>query len=141
MKTKKREDRETIKEAERYGQIRYLPSLMVDGYLAIMLECTNQRQYCDSQIEAAEWILEQHKINNEKISYDGKTPPHYYVGKYYGIHAEKVVQDFDLSYNVGTAVTYLLRAGKKPDNPMLQDLKKALHHLNMEIEHLEKTTA
>ena len=74
-----------------------------------------------------------------KVNYDGKTTPSYYIGKFYGTTAERIVQDFELGYNVGTAVVYLLRAGKKPDNPIVQDLKKALHHLSMEIEHLEKT--
>lgn len=77
-------------------------------------------------------------MGEKEFKYDGKTPPSYYIGKYYKYHAEKVIQDFELNYNCGTAITYLLRAGKKPDNPKIQDLRKALHHLSMEIEHLEK---
>jgi len=69
----------------------------------------------------------------EKI--DPRIPP-YYIGKRYGYLAGRVISDFDLSYNVGTAVTYLLRAGKKPRNTAEKDIRKALHHLEMELEHL-----
>ena len=31
--------------------------------------------------------------------------PNYYIGNTYGYEARKVVEDWDLSYNVGTAVT------------------------------------
>ena len=36
--------------------------------------------------------------------------PDYYVGKVFGYEARRVVEDFDLSYNMATAVSYLLRA-------------------------------
>ena len=32
--------------------------------------------------------------------------PSYYIGRRYKIEARKVIEDFDLSYNVGTACTY-----------------------------------
>mgnify|MGYP003660912437 CR=1 FL=1 len=50
--------------------------------------------------------------------------------------ARKVVEDFELSYNVGTAVSYLLRAGKKEGNPAEQDIQKAINHLHFEIDKL-----
>jgi hypothetical protein len=46
-------------------------------------------------------------INEEDI-------PSYYKGKN-GYMAKDVVSNFDLSYNIGTAVTYLLRCGKKKE--------------------------
>ena len=52
--------------------------------------------------------------------------PSYYQGLFKGIEAHDVIDDFLLTYNVGTAVTYLLRAGKKPNNPKAQDIKKAI---------------
>lgn len=60
----------------------------------------------------------------------------YYKGKYKGIEAMDVVLDFsEDNYNIGTALTYLMRAGKKPGNPMTQDLHKAIVHLQREIQH------
>ena len=65
--------------------------------------------------------------------------PNYYIGKTYGIEARKVIEDFQAdNYNLGTAITYLLRAGKKEGNPMLQDIKKAINHLHFEIDRLHK---
>lgn len=66
-----------------------------------------------------------------------KELPKYYKGAYQGIHAYHVINDYDLTYNIGTAVTYLLRAGKKPNNPAEQDIKKAIDHLNFELERLQ----
>jgi len=81
---------------------------------------------------------EQEKKKQPTTTYDGKTTPPYYIGKYKKITAADVVADFELSYNCGSSVVYLLRAGKKPDNAYIQDLKKAVHHLNMEIEQHER---
>ena len=69
--------------------------------------------------------------------------PNYYQGKRYKYEASKVVSDFDLSYNVGTAVTYLLRAGKKvyvnnsEKESLKADLLKARDHINFELLELE----
>jgi len=68
--------------------------------------------------------------------------PNYYIGSTYGYEARKVVEDFSLSYNTGTAVSYLLRAGKKEEEGMSnidkhkEDIKKAINHLNFEIDKL-----
>ena len=60
--------------------------------------------------------------------------PNYYTGLFKSIEAHEVIDDFLLSYNLGTAVTYLLRAGKKPQNSAQQDIKKAIDHLKFELE-------
>jgi hypothetical protein len=79
------------------------------------------------------------------ISYIGKRTltlqtmsktPKYYIGKYRQIEALEVVLDFqEDNYNLGTAITYILRAGKKPNNPITQDIQKAIAHLQKELEH------
>ena len=61
--------------------------------------------------------------------------PYYYVGNN-GYEARKVVSGFDLSYNIGTAVTYLLRAEKKHSKPN-ECIKKAIAHLEFELEKIE----
>ncbi len=64
------------------------------------------------------------------------TPP-YYHGKYKGIEAFDVCMDFARdSYNIGVAIAYLLRAGKKPNNPMVNDLLKAIDHIEKELEYI-----
>ena len=72
------------------------------------------------------------------IDYKETTEPSYYSGTKYGYSARKIVEDFDLSYNVGTAVSYLLRAGKKEGNPAEQDIQKAINHLHFELDKLFK---
>ena len=67
-----------------------------------------------------------------------KDTPNYYKGIFKGIKAHDVIDDFLLTYNVGTAVTYLLRAGKKADNPKAQDIQKAIDHLEFELELIKK---
>ena len=75
-------------------------------------------------------------INEEDI-------PSYYKGKN-GYMAKDVVSNFDLSYNVGTATTYLLRCGKKKEEGMtdnekhIEDIQKAINHLQFEIERLKE---
>jgi len=62
--------------------------------------------------------------------------PDYYQGKYKNIEAMDVVLDFsEDNYNIGTALTYLMRAGKKPNNPITQDIEKAIVHLQRELKH------
>ena len=62
--------------------------------------------------------------------------PKYYLGKYKGIEAMDVVLDFqEDNYNIGVAIAYLLRAGKKPFNPIEDDIQKAIVHLQRELRH------
>tara|TARA_R100001015_G_scaffold14488_1_gene6622 strand:- start:450 stop:701 length:252 start_codon:yes stop_codon:yes gene_type:complete len=63
--------------------------------------------------------------------------PHYYIGKKYKIEARKVIEDFQAdSYNIGTAITYLLRCGNKEGNPAEQDIRKAINHLYFELDRI-----
>lgn len=66
-----------------------------------------------------------------------KLTPSYYLGKYKDIEAFDVCMDFQRdNYNLGVAIAYLLRAGKKEGNPMEQDIQKAINHLEKELEYL-----
>jgi len=71
-----------------------------------------------------------------KEDYKKNPQPAYYTGKVYGYSAKCVVEDFNLTYNCGTAVTYLLRAGKKEGNSAEQDIQKAINHLHFELDKL-----
>ena len=65
--------------------------------------------------------------------------PTYYIGKTYKIEARKVVEDFELTYNIGTAVTYLLRAKRKHKSPV-DCIKKAIAHLEFELDKIKNDT-
>ena len=93
-------------------------------------------------------VIENDKIKGGSLDYLNETAkdrniPSYYIGSVYGYEARKVVEDWSLSYNIGTAVTYLLRCGKKAEQGMsskekhIDDIKKAINHLKFEIETLE----
>ena len=58
--------------------------------------------------------------------------PSYYIGDN-GYEARKVCDNFNLSYHLATAVTYILRAEKKHDTP-IDCIKKAIAHLEFELE-------
>ena len=62
--------------------------------------------------------------------------PIYYIGRRYKIEARKVIEDFDLSYNVGTACTYLMRANRKHKSP-IECIQKAINHLEFELDKLK----
>ena len=64
-----------------------------------------------------------------------KKVPKYYKGKN-GYMAKDVVENFDLSYNIGTAVTYLLRSKNKHSDGGIEDIRKAINHLHFELERL-----
>ena len=77
-------------------------------------------------------------MTKKKEDYKKTPEPHYYSGKVYGYSARNIVEDFQLGYNTGTAVSYLLRAGKKDGNPASQDIQKAINHLHFELDRLYK---
>lgn len=61
-------------------------------------------------------------------------PSHYCEGRKY--EPRKVIRDWNLNFNLGNAVKYLSRAGKKDD--IVQDLRKAIQYIEFEIEAIEE---
>lgn len=49
-----------------------------------------------------------------------------------------IIEAAGLNFERGSAVKYILRAGRKPNNPVLADLKKARECLDREIKFLER---
>lgn len=64
--------------------------------------------------------------------------PAHYGGADDPYEAIKVVEAWGLGFNLGNTVKYVARAGKKRDQPTVQDLEKAAWYLNREIENLKK---
>lgn len=60
-------------------------------------------------------------------------PSHYAEGRKY--EPKDVIRDWGLNFNLGNAVKYVARAGRKGD--ILEDLKKAKQYLDFEIDYLE----
>jgi hypothetical protein len=63
--------------------------------------------------------------------------PEYYKGKN-GYMAKDVIYNFDLNYNIGTAVAYLLRCKNKHNDNGVQDIRKAINHLHFELDQIIK---
>lgn len=62
-----------------------------------------------------------------------KSPKHYTEGRKF--EPKDVIRDWDLNFNLGNAVKYLARAGRKGD--IVEDLKKAQQYIQFEIDALE----
>lgn len=62
-----------------------------------------------------------------------KHPSHYCYSKY---EPKDVIREWGLNFNLGSAVKYIARAGRKDD--IIQDLSKAKQFLEFEIEYLQK---
>lgn len=65
--------------------------------------------------------------------------PAHYGGADNPYEAIKVIEAWGLGFNLGNAVKYVSRAGKK--GALLEDLKKARWYLDREITNLEKPNA
>ena len=60
--------------------------------------------------------------------------PDHYGGEGNPYEAIRVIEAWDLNFNLGNVVKYICRAGKKEKNTLLGDLEKARQYLDFEIE-------
>jgi hypothetical protein len=67
-----------------------------------------------------------------KESFDGGNANYYCAN---GIEAQDVIEAFELNFARGSALKYLLRAGRKTDNE-IRDLEKARAYIDREIQRL-----
>lgn len=58
--------------------------------------------------------------------------PDYYKSN--GVETIDVIEAFDLNFNLGNVIKYVLRAGKKQGEEKENDLNKACFYLNREVE-------
>jgi hypothetical protein len=68
----------------------------------------------------------------QQMSYEKVKQPAHYQGD--GMNVMQIIEAYNLNFAVGNVIKYMLRAGKKPDEDALDDLKKAQWYLNAEIE-------
>jgi len=83
-------------------------------------------------------------MKDKKIDYSSNKTPGYYIGDKLGYKVKDIIWDFNSSYNIGTAISYLLRSGNKKeigltsDEKRIEDLNKAINHITFEIENLKR---
>ena len=83
-------------------------------------------------------VLEEYKNQPEpklRKNYNPvSNPSHYCEGRKY--EPKDVIRNWDLNFNLGCAVKYLSRAGRKGDK--IEDLEKAKQYIQFEIDYLRK---
>ena len=62
-----------------------------------------------------------------------KSPKHYTEGRKF--EPKDVIRDWGLNFNLGSALKYIARAGRKDD--IVQDLRKAQEYIDFEIQAIE----
>lgn len=60
------------------------------------------------------------------------TPKHY-GGENNPFEPIKIIEHYGLNFQIGNVIKYLLRAGRKEDNAYEQDIRKAIHYLEIEL--------
>ena len=61
-----------------------------------------------------------------------QTPKHY-GGENNPFEPIKIIEHYGLNFQIGNVIKYLLRAGRKEDNAYEQDIRKAIHYLEIEL--------
>lgn len=81
--------------------------------------------------------MNQDVMNAEQKEENGAIdhPSHYQAGQFEAIN---VIEAWGLGFHLGNTVKYISRAGRKPGNSLIQDLKKARWYLDRFIEMLER---
>lgn len=85
------------------------------------------------------WLATRFVSNSIPVStkeFDAVNHPDHY--KFGGIETIDFIEAKKLGYNLGNAVKYLSRAGKKDPNKHVEDLKKAVFYIQREINNLQK---
>jgi hypothetical protein len=72
------------------------------------------------------------------MSYEKVDRPAHYNGKNGVITVIDIIEDYDLGFSLGNVIKYGLRAGRKPGEDGLDDLKKARWYLDREIQRIQQ---
>lgn len=75
---------------------------------------------------------EEERLMKELIEEEKVDHPSHYQGKKFEVI--DIIEDFELGFNLGNAIKYILRSGKK--NLSIEDLKKSVWYLQREISNL-----
>lgn len=74
---------------------------------------------------------------NKEEEYEIVDHPQHYGGEDAAHEAISVIEEWGLGFHLGNVVKYISRAGKKPDQTTISDLKKAAWYLDRYINNLE----
>ena len=83
-------------------------------------------------------ILDDFYQDHPRIQKELVNHPEHYGGEDNPYEAIKVIEAWDLGFNLGNTIKYVSRSGKKLPEKELEDLEKARWYLDREIEKLKK---
>ena len=102
-----------------------------------MKNINNPRHYKDSSEDYIGGPTQEDIIAyNRKLGIEMVDHPNHYGGEDNPYEAIKVIEEWELGFNLGNAVKYISRADKK--GKRLEDLKKANWYIDREINKLKK---
>lgn len=93
----------------------------------------------ETQLRALKNTLVVLRTNKEE-DYEIVDHPKHYGGSKAKHEAISVIEEWNLGFHLGNVVKYISRAGHKPDQSMVDDLKKAKWYLERFIEKVDKNT-
>ena len=101
------------------------------------MEGEKSKYYYEKNRNMREPVNPKMKLSKEQLGivvdqYKDNRVPDYYKGKN-GYEARKVCDNFELSYHLATATTYILRAYHKHDT-LIDCITKAIAHLQFELD-------
>lgn len=73
------------------------------------------------------------RVNSNMEIVDNVNSPRHYQGN--GIEVIDIIESFELNFNLGNTIKYVLRAGKKGNKK--EDLEKAVWYLKRELNKFE----
>jgi hypothetical protein len=91
----------------------------------------------ETRLLALKNAIERLRDRNEEEEYEIVDHPQHYGGAEARHEAISVIEEWDLGFHLGNVVKYISRAGKKPDQTTISDLKKARWYLDRYIERME----
>jgi len=65
-------------------------------------------------------------------------PAHYEADDNNPYEVIKIIQHYNLSFEIGNCLKYSIRAGKKDPDKHVEDLEKAIQYLQFEIDKIKK---
>jgi len=91
----------------------------------------------ETRLLALKNAIERLRDRNEEEEYEIVDHPQHYGGEDASHEAISVIEEWGLGFHLGNVVKYISRAGKKPDQTTISDLKKARWYLDRYIERME----
>jgi hypothetical protein len=99
---------------------------LMEEQLPLYLELRKEEKMNDREM----YFTIDEEVENNMVEH-----PKHYGGKDNPYEAIKVIEAWDLGFNLGNTLKYISRAGKK--DTLIQELEKASWYLNREIDNLK----